>query len=134
MTNAGARCNKMPANTSKFRPQAQTKGRSTVYGALPEGHDRHENRLLKYEDLSRVQTKEIDRNSLPARRRSSPVHAEPFRRTSRGVRPDLARGGDEDLPGALGAREVQGGLAQADEDEVIDGSFALDSILPDLQK
>ena len=43
--------------------------------------------------------------------------------------------GDEELPGALGAREVQGGLAQADQDVVVlDGSFTVDTILLDLQK
>ena len=43
--------------------------------------------------------------------------------------------GDEELPGALGAREVQGGLPQADQDVVVlDSSFAVDAILPDLQK
>ena len=43
--------------------------------------------------------------------------------------------GDEELPGALGARDVQGGLAQADQDVVVlDSSFAMDTTLPDLQK
>ena len=42
--------------------------------------------------------------------------------------------GDEELPGALGEREVQGGLAQADQDVVVlDSFFAVDTILPDLQ-
>ena len=43
--------------------------------------------------------------------------------------------GDEELPGALGVLEVQGGLAQADRNVVVlDNSFAVDAILPDLQK
>ena len=43
--------------------------------------------------------------------------------------------GDEELPGALGVREVQGGLAQADQEVgVLDSFFAVDTILPDLQK
>ena len=43
--------------------------------------------------------------------------------------------GNEELPGGLGPREVQGGLAQADQDVVVlGGSLAVDAILPDLQK
>ena len=43
--------------------------------------------------------------------------------------------GDEEHPRVLGARQVQGGLAQADQDvAVLDGSFAVDAILPDVQK
>ena len=93
MVDAGARCNETPANTSILRPQAQTKCRSIVYGALPEGHDRHENRLIKFEYLFRVRTKEIDRHSLPALRRFYRVPPGAIRRTLRGVLPELARRG-----------------------------------------
>ena len=42
--------------------------------------------------------------------------------------------GDDELPGVLGAREVQGGLVQADQHAaVLDSSFAVDKILRDLQ-
>ena len=45
--------------------------------------------------------------------------------------------GDEELPEALGARPMQGGLAPADQDLIVYGinsPFAVDTILPDLQK
>ena len=42
--------------------------------------------------------------------------------------------GDEELSGALGAHEVQGGLVQADQDAVVlDSFFGVDTILTDLQ-
>ena len=43
--------------------------------------------------------------------------------------------GDKELPGALGEREVQGGLAQADQDVVVlDSFFTVDTTLHDPQK
>ena len=41
--------------------------------------------------------------------------------------------GDEELPAALGAREVQGGLAQADLDAVVLDTLVVDTIISDLQ-
>ena len=103
---ACARCNETPANTSELRPQGQTKCRSAVYGALPEGDRRHEDRLLKDEDLFRVRTGQIHRHSLAL---GDPLLQ--FNPSLRAVRRvafvlnllDLV---DEELPGALGAREV----------------------------
>ena len=104
-------------------------------GARPQDHDRHENRLLKYEDLFRVRTEQIDRHSLGyggALLRFHPSLCPELRLAFVVNLPDL---GDEELPRALGTRKVQGGLAKADQDVVVlDGFFAVDAILPDLEK
>ena len=109
-----------------------------MYGALPEDHDRHENKLLKYEDVFRVRTEEIHVRSLALGGALLEFHTSlraELRVAFVAFVLNLLDLGDEELPGALGAREVQGGLAQADQDVVVlDGSFTVDTILLDLQK
>ena len=92
----------MLVNTSKFRPQAQAKGRSTVYGALPEDYDRHDKMFLKYEDLFPSPNRG-DRPTQPSRLAApfSSFHPSLFAEL-RAL--NLLDVGDEDLPGALGAR------------------------------
>ena len=107
---AGARCDETLAYTSKFRPQTQTKCRSTVYVALPEDHDRHEKRLLKYEDPFRVRNGEIHRHSLAlgvALLQFYPSLCAELRVAFVLNLLDLV---DEEGPGVLGAREEQGVL------------------------
>ena len=107
---AGERSDQTPATTSKFVPQALTKCKSTVYSALPEDHDRHENRLLKYEDPLRVQTEEIHRHSLALDGALLQFHPSLCAELRVVFVLNLLDLVDEEFPGALGARGVQGVL------------------------
>ena len=81
-----------------------------MYGALPEDHDRHESRLLKYEDLFGVRTGEIHRHSLALGGALLQFHPSLCAELRVAFVLNLLDLIDEELPGALGAREVQGVL------------------------
>ena len=107
---AGARCNETPANATIFRLQALTKCRPTVYDALPEDDDRHENILFKNEDIFRVQTGGIHGHCLVLGGALLPSHLSLFVVLRVAFVLNMLDLVNEELPGVLGVREMQGVL------------------------